>query len=66
MSEWVRTIERLPDDDESYLVFHPTRGLLIRVWNCYYSCWDNEDGDDYFCGHLDVTHWMQLPEPPSE
>lgn len=35
--------------------------ILIRLWNCEHLVWDTEDGDDYFCGAEEVTHWMPLP-----
>lgn len=37
---------------------------LLRLWNCEHLCWDDEEGDDWFCDVDDVTAWMLAPEPP--
>lgn len=37
---------------------------LILQWNPNVSVWDDEQGSDYFCLPLDVTHWINLPSPP--
>jgi hypothetical protein len=40
--------------------------VIILQWNCEHLCWDREDGDDFFCGIQDVTHWMLLPAAPPQ
>ena len=35
--------------------------VLRRVWNCEHFVWDGEDGDDFFCGPLEPTHYMAIP-----
>ena len=39
--------------------------VRILQWNCEHMCWDDEDGDDWFCNADAVTHWMALPDLPS-
>lgn len=38
--------------------------VLILVYNHEHICWDQEDGDDYFCDVSAVSHWQPLPKPP--
>lgn len=69
---WIKTSDRLPEKtgNVSYeqipcLVVY--KGYVeILLWNCQDLCWDGNDGDDYECDPLDVTHWMPLPEPPKK
>lgn len=35
--------------------------LLLRPWNCEHCCFDDEDGDDFFCQIQDVTTWAIAP-----
>ena len=57
--EWIKCSEKMPIDNEHVLV---TDGVGMEVsWN--------RDGDWKKLRHIfseDVTHWMPLPEPPSE
>lgn len=50
---WIPVTERLPDAEDVFL------------------CWSKELADMMFCytsdfKHMEVTHWMPLPEPPKE
>lgn len=36
--------------------------VLHLVWNCEHTCWDQSDGDDYYCDPLDVDGYMLFPE----
>ncbi len=67
MSDWVKSVDRLPNESGSYYVFYG-RDVIIRVWNDYHRCWDDEDGDDYFCDPNEISHWMpfELPKPPTD
>lgn len=40
--------------------------LKILAFNHEHMCWDREDGDDFYCGIHEVTHWMPLPSAPEE
>lgn len=58
--KWISVKERLPEHFSSVLVF----GQSIRTCALY------EDGI-FYCDfrlpkHEDITHWMPLPEPPTE
>lgn len=41
------------------LVFHRGR-YGVRFWNCIEECWDEEDGDDFFCSKDSVEEWMYI------
>lgn len=28
-----------------------------RPWNCEHRCWDDEEGDDFYCAALAPTHY---------
>lgn len=69
--EWIKVTEKLPDLDQSEpcLVFDKHHHqIVVRVWNGYYSVWDDEDGDDYYTDAVGgkITHWMPLPKIPIE
>lgn len=32
----------------------------VRYWNVKEQCWDDEDGDDYFCDKNQITRWRYL------
>lgn len=67
--QWISVKDRLPEDMKPVLVFMPTKagglietGILInKVWR--WGHWEDLS-DDEIPGHLEVTHWMPLPEPP--
>jgi hypothetical protein len=40
--------------------------VLRRTWNCEHLCWDDEEGDDFFCDPLDASHYMLTPYPPKD
>lgn len=74
-SEWVRCDERLPDkfwdDDKKYYCRVDTMGCIdfkILVWR--YGDWHNLDlsplGQKGFTVMPKVTHYFELPQPPSE
>jgi len=68
MSKWISVKDRLPEiGDDSPLVYprkyHTTAtynhcGDLNGKWTV-----DDANGYEY---EVDVTHWMPLPEPPTE
>lgn len=64
--EWIKTETAIPSKDGKYLVFY--RGSkVVREFNTYHNCWDDEDGDDYLCDAVGggVTHWQILPGDPA-
>lgn len=65
-SEWKDCLEELPKNDECYLVYAKGYGIVVRPFNVYHQCWDDEDADDYFTDAKGgkVSHWMELPTIP--
>lgn len=69
MSEWIKCSEQMPESSEDVTVFSRSKGVI----NGYYFGWTGESRNWYAaCGEYegqiedDVTHWMPLPEPPTE
>ena len=54
MSEWIKTSERLPEEDVYVLWYDGKRQFVKEL-----SGWDR------FRNDLVGTHWMPLPEPPT-
>jgi hypothetical protein len=63
--EWIKTTDRLPDSDGTYIVWD-THHYMVRtlVFNHENECWDDEWGDDYECNIERVSHWMPIPDRP--
>lgn len=60
---WNKTTEGVPQNTVKVLACY--RGFYkLLVWNSVYECWDDEEGDDYFCEKEQVSYWMPLPEMP--
>lgn len=56
---WIPVSERFPENDTAVIVA-TDNGM---VFQCLYSY----DGWDLWDGYrVNITHWMQLPEPPKE
>ena len=68
--DWIKVEDKLPksekeNDSIPCLVY--TKGVVvIRVYNMYHKCWDDEDGDDHYTEAVGgrVSHWKPLPEGP--
>lgn len=70
-SLWVPTAQRFPPTPDSYPEEEHVRCLCVRrgevvilEWNSQHYCWDDANGDDFFCNLLDVSHWMPVPAMP--
>ncbi|MNL13587.1 hypothetical protein D3C87_1344970 [compost metagenome] len=67
---WIKVEERLPykdGDSQIYcIVYDSYNGIVVRPYNEYHKCWDQEDGDDYYTDAVGgkITHWMELPKEP--
>lgn len=64
--EWIKCSERLPEQNSRVIAYTTYGGVVYdmhylwdaypdTVWMTHHSRWGGE-----------VTHWMPLPEPPSE
>lgn len=62
--EWIPVDQSLPNHDHPVLVAFPDgsgRGTYSTAMGClWYGEW-RVDG----CGKVNVTHWMEKPEPPT-
>jgi len=68
--KWIKVEDELPHKDGNSsiycLVYDIYDGVVVRPYNEYHKCWDDEDGDDYYTDAVGgkITHWMTLPEKP--
>lgn len=76
---WVKTADRLPDDDEPVLVTYvgytdnlPHNDAIAvyahEITDNYAGAWywQDSDGVDDNPVSVSITHWMPLPQPPKE
>ena len=69
--KWISVKERLPKERKFVLAYQPHELITCRILilcvidNLWYEVKDNGDIDisGYFSK---ITHWMPLPEPPTE
>ena len=66
-SEWVSVDERLPDEDGFYLCVVQI-GAIDKIKSVTKVGFENRVTGGYFRlgDWQSVTHWMPLPQPPSE
>lgn len=73
--EWIKCSERLPDDEADVLCFGQYGDNDIDDERYQFMGWLSSKGiKDIWCvsdgnsqnSRARVTHWMPLPEPPSE
>ena len=69
---WIKCTDRMPQKGEGLVVIFPDRDEVNvavyagKRWSCIDGCagyGDNECTGDCL---LNPTHWMPLPEPPTE
>lgn len=61
--DWIKFSDQKPHKYEKCLVcFKPYKTVMVLVYNEGYECWDDEDGDDYYCDFDQVDYWCPLPE----
>jgi hypothetical protein len=58
--QWISVKNRLPEKDCAYQVYAPD-SPLEKIWDCQFYTDVGWFGTGY-----NVTHWMPLPEPPTE
>jgi hypothetical protein len=66
--EWIKVEDRLPNQEEQVIAYvkgHPSpiqmlayEGGVLKTWYCWVE--DNDITEFY-----QVTHWVELPEPPN-
>lgn len=61
-SPWIRTEDKMPEDNELVLTSSSIYGTKLLVWNDHYKVWDDEDGDDVYCDRDKIDAWMKIPE----
>lgn len=59
-SQWISVKERLPEKEDSYIVFGKAVSSTYMAFAVYIL------ESEQFTITSDVTHWMPLPEPPQE
>ena len=65
---WIRTDNRLPDDQTRTLVTIkiPRKGKSVRSGFYINGCFFNDNGDVWNATDQEVLAWMPLPEPYKE
>lgn len=72
MTEWIKCSERLPEGSHAVLIYSKEIGItgsyLHQTAGCLPSYWVLTDDDEYIriIQLYKITHWAELPEPPSE
>lgn len=62
--EWIKTENQIPENGEQVLCWYYGYQYKLLIWNGVYNCWDDEEGDDYFCDRDRVEYWTHLPKEP--
>lgn len=61
--EWIKFSDQRPKDGERCLVCDKHfKDVYIMMYNGHHECWDDENGDDYYCDFDRIDYWMPLPE----
>ena len=69
--EWISVEDRLPEAEDYYLVFiidrqGKTRMEVMKLFK-WANCFDwSAHMSSFWKDHNTITHWMPLPEPPTE
>ena len=58
-TEWISVKDQLPDDADLVLVYSERSGVRTDY---YY----NDEWEYYDRNQIEITHWMPLPEPPTQ
>ena len=65
VNPWISVDDRLPCENKSVLVFTGEEWDTFEFKTIAYLANDGEWRGSCCGKHIDVTHWMDLPEPPS-
>ena len=66
--EWTKTAYKLPVKpgikayEQVPCLVRIDGHIEILVWNCEHECWDDRDGDDYYCDPLTVDCYIPISE----
>lgn len=63
---WIPVSERMPEDGEHVIVFHPRDGVMQITFFFAYGKWWDAAEDDGGLAKSYFTHWMPLPAAPQE
>ena len=76
VQEWISVDDRLPEEDDNYIVTACDEGCsagegiwystVVVVAEYYKGSWTWYDGGREYSLEGIVTHWMPMPEPPEE
>lgn len=58
---WLHFPECTPEDGEQVVVKRNGR-YQILVYNEYYKCWDDSEGDDYYCELNEADKFLRIPK----
>lgn len=64
MNKWIRVEDRLPENEQIILVHENCGKAQMKIISAIYI--NNHFECDHSCTLENVTHWMELPEPPKE
>ena len=70
-SKWISVEDRLPDDGE-YIVHYASGDIVVAAFSQDQMKAHNNINYGWICGEEgityedEVTHWMPLPEPPTD
>ena len=76
MSEWIKCIDMMPDDDTYAVAADIAHGEIYSAFAAWFIhgrfalmeglSASNYDGGAIIEIDMPITHWMPLPEPPKE
>ena len=67
VNRWIPVEYALPDKKQKVLVFYKAIGEKNNIHNDVIATnWRKENGDFIPFEGYEITHWMELPEPPEK
>ena len=62
--KWISANDQWPDDDREVLAVSDGRVLIANYLDGWFRYIEDECGDMVPTDDIDVSYWMELPEPP--
>lgn len=60
--KWNNIKDTLPHDSERVLVWNGNLNQPeILTYNDHYKCWDDSEGDDFYCHLSEAPEWISIP-----